>query len=94
LAESDNSSQELIPHLVLARFGIRLVILVTFAAFGGVGFGASLAALSVMAAILCTIVATVRREAVFARALNHWDEAIGYAALYFLCVALNLSSPL
>jgi len=30
----------------------------------------------------------------FSRALNHWDEAVAYAALYFLCVGLNLSSPL
>jgi hypothetical protein len=94
VAESDHSSRELIPHLVLARFCIRLVILVSFAAFGGVGFGASLAALLAMATILCTIVATVRREAIFARALNHWDESVAYAALYFVCVALNLSSPL
>jgi len=47
-----------------------------------------------MAALLCTVVATVRREAMLSRALNHWDEAIAYAALYFLLVTLNLSSPL
>ena len=47
-----------------------------------------------MAALLCTVVATVRREAMFSRALNHWDEALAYAALHFLLVSLNLSSPL
>jgi len=54
----------------------------------------SLAALIAMAALLCTVVATVRREAMFPRPLSHWDEAIAYAALYFLLVSLNLSSPL
>jgi len=94
LAELGHSSRELSPYLVLIRFGVRITILITFAAFSSAGFGASLAALLAMASILCTVVATVRREAIFSRALNHWDEALAYAALYFLLVSFNFSSPL
>jgi hypothetical protein len=82
------------PYLVLIRFCMRIIILIIFAAFSSVGFGVSLAALLAMAALLCTLVATLRREAMFSRAFNHWDEALAYAALYFLLVTLNLSSPL
>jgi len=79
--------------LVLARFCIRIVILMTFAALSGGGFGTSFAALSAMSAVLSAVVAVVRREAVFPRTLNHWDEAFAYAALYFLTVGLGLSAP-
>jgi hypothetical protein len=94
LAELGHTSRELSPYLVLIRFCMRIIILVTFAAFGTVGFGMSLAAMLAMAALLCTLVATIRRETMFSRAINHWDEALAYAALYFLLVSLNLSSPL
>jgi hypothetical protein len=93
LAQIQNPPRELNPRQVLLRFGIRISILTVFAAFGSVGFGRSLAALLAMSAILCSVVAAVRREAVFSRSLNHWDEAVIYAALYFLCVAIDLSSP-
>jgi hypothetical protein len=94
LAELGHPSRELNPYLVLIRFSMRIIILIAFAAFSSAGFGLSLAALLAMAALLCTVVATVRRETMFPRALNHWDEAVAYAALYFLLVSLNLSSPL
>ena len=94
MAELKHSSRELSPYLVLIRFCMRIIILITFAAFGSVGFGVSLAALLAMASILCTVVATVKRETLLSRALNHWDEAVAYAALYLLCVSLNLSSPI
>ena len=94
MAKPENPPRELSPHLVLVRFGIRITILTTFAALGGAGFGTSLAALSAMAAILCSVAAAVQREVVFPRSLNHWDEALAYAALYFLTVGLGLSSPI
>lgn len=94
MAELGRSSRQLSPYLVLIRFCMRIIILITFAAFGSVGFGMSLAALLAMAAFLCTLVATVRRETMFSRSLNHWDEAVAYAAFYALLVSLNLSSPL
>lgn len=93
MAKLENPPHEVSPHLVLARFGIRIIILTTFAALGGAGFGRSFAALSAMSSILCAVVASIRREAVFPRTLNHWDEAAAYAALYFLTVGLGLSSP-
>ena len=88
-----NPPRELNPYLVLARFGVRLTILIAFAAFGSIGFCNSLAALLAMSAVLCAIVAAIRREAAFPRTLNHWDEAIIYAALYFLSVRLGLATP-
>jgi hypothetical protein len=36
----------------------------------------------------------VRREPAFPSTLNHWDEVLAYAALYFLTVGLGLSSPI
>jgi hypothetical protein len=74
---------------VLGRFFLRLVILASFAAFGGIGFGRSLAALLWMSVILCAVVGTMRREPVFHAALNHWDEAVAYAALYTLVNELS-----
>jgi hypothetical protein len=94
LAQRLNPPRDLSPYLVLVRFCVRITILVVFAAFGSIGFGNSLAALLAMSTILCAMVAAVRREAAFPYALNHWDEAIAYAALYFLSVGLGLSSPL
>jgi len=94
LAQPQTPPRDLSPYLVLSRFGIRIIILTTFAVLGGAGFGNSFAALSAMASVLCAIVATVRREPAFPRTLNHWDEALAYAALYFVTVALGLSSPI
>lgn len=94
MTELGHSSRQLSPYLVLIRFSVRIVILITFATFSSVGFGVCLAALLAMASLLCTVVATARREAMFSRALSHWDEAVAYAALYFLLVSLKLSSPL
>jgi hypothetical protein len=74
---------------VLGRFFLRLVILASFAAFSGIGFGRSLAALLWMSIILCVVVGTMRREPVFHATLNHWDEAVAYAALYALVSGLN-----
>jgi hypothetical protein len=81
--------QELRSGQVLGRFFLRLIILAGFAAFGGIGFGRSLAALLWMSIILCVVVGTMRREPVFHATLNHWDEAVAYATLYALVSALN-----
>ncbi len=74
---------------VLARFGVRMAILIAFATFGGVGFGRSMAALMWMAIVLAAVVATAKRERPFGAALNHWDEAAGYAAIFALVRTLN-----
>ncbi len=94
MAQIQNPPRELGSRRVLVRFAIRTTILAAFAALGSIDVGKSLAALLAMSAILCAVLAVVRRETAFPPAINHWDEALAYAALYFLTVALGLSSPL
>ena len=76
---------------VLARFGFRLLILIGFATFGGIGFGNSLAALLWMSTILCAVIAAIRRERPFDAVLNYWDEMATYAAMCMLVSGLNQS---
>jgi hypothetical protein len=78
---------------VLFRFCVRMSILMAFSAFGGVGFTRSLAALAAMSTILCAILASAKREAFLGAQLNYWDEAVAYAALYFLIGGVNLPAP-
>ena len=76
---------------MLVRFGFRLLILVIFAMFGSIGFGNSLVALLWMSAILCAVMAVIRREPPFDAMLNHWDEMVTYAAMCMLVSGLNQS---
>jgi hypothetical protein len=76
---------------VLVRFGFRLLILVIFAMFGSIGFGNSLVALLWMSAILCAVMAVIRREQPYDAMLNHWDEMVAYAAMCMLVSGLNQS---
>ncbi|MGJ5178527.1 hypothetical protein ACQR16_19410 [Bradyrhizobium oligotrophicum] len=86
---SADKSVELSTARVLLRFGLRTAILGLFATFGSIGFGRSLAALLWMTVILCAVLATLRRERVFTAGLNHWDEMIGYLALYCAAMSFN-----
>jgi len=79
---------------VLARFLLRMIILVVFAAFGSIGFGRSLAALLGMSTILSAVIGTMRREPPFDIVLNHWDETVAYAALFSLVSSFTPSVPL
>ncbi|WP_315775898.1 hypothetical protein [Bradyrhizobium sp. SZCCHNR1047] len=88
---SADKATELPAARVLLRFLLRMLVLILFAAFGSIGFGLSLAALLWMTTILCAVLATLRRERVFAASLNHWDEMIGYTALY--CAVMALIQP-
>jgi hypothetical protein len=72
---------ELNSRQVLFRAAFRLVLLTCFATFGTRAFGQTLASLLALAAIFCAIVAAMRDEAIFGRALTHWDEAATYAVL-------------
>lgn len=74
---------------VLARFGVRLIVLTAFAAFGSIGFGRSLVALFWMSTLLSAVIGSVRRELPLAPQLNHWDEMVAYAALCALINALH-----
>jgi hypothetical protein len=78
---------------MLVRFGVRMIILVVFAAFGRIGFGISLAALLWMSTIFSAVVGAVRREPLFDTVLNHWDEAAAYAALYCLVGEVSQAAP-
>jgi hypothetical protein len=89
LPQSSDISRALSPARAIARFAVRVLLLATFAAFGGIGFGRSLAALVWMSIILCAAVALLRREPLFGPTLNHWDEAIAFGALFALVHIAN-----
>jgi hypothetical protein len=81
LAQLPNLTQELRSTQVIVRFCVRIIVLVVFAAFGGIGFDRSLTALLWMSAMLSAVLATLERETPFDAVLNHWDETMAYAAL-------------
>ena len=72
---------------------MRMIVLSVFAAFGSAGFSSSLTALLWMSAMLSAIVGVVRREPPADIVLNHWDEAVAYAALLSLVTAINHPAP-
>ena len=87
-------SRELASTQVLVRFGLRMFILLAFAAFASIGFGKSLAALLWMSIILCAAIGVIRREPLFGGVLNHWDETVAYLALCYLVGGLNQAGPI
>jgi hypothetical protein len=78
---------------VLARFFLRIVILVAFATFGSIGFGRSLVALLWMSTIISAVIGAIKREPPFDAILNHWDETAAYAALCCLVSAFSQAVP-
>jgi hypothetical protein len=78
---------------VIIRFCLRVGILVIFAAFASIGFGRSLAALLWMSIVLCAVLGAVKREPPLGMVLNHWDEAIAYAALFSLVSVFDHAVP-
>jgi hypothetical protein len=92
LAQSPNidSTQRLKSTQVIARFCVRMTILMIFAAFGSIGFGQSLTALLWMATILSAMLATLWREEPLDSVLNHWDETM-VAALCCLAIGFDHS---
>jgi hypothetical protein len=93
LAQLKNLPRELRSTQVIVRFCLRMVILALFAAFGSIGFSKSLAALLWMSIILSAVIGTMRREPPFDITLNHWDEAVAYAALFSLVSSFNHPVP-
>ena len=81
MAQLPNFTQELRSTQVIVRFCVRIIVLIVFAAFGGIGFDRSLTALLWMSAMLSAVLATLEREAPLGAVLNHWDETLAYAAL-------------
>ena len=84
-----NLRRQLRSTQVLIRFGIRLLILIAFAGFGSIGLNQSLLALFWMAAVLCALIAAIRRERFLDHDLNHWDEMAAYSALCALTRSLG-----
>jgi hypothetical protein len=84
-----NLPQRLRSTQVLIRFGLRLLILIAFAGFGSIGLNQSLLALFWMAAVLCALIACIRRERFLDHELNHWDEMAAYSALCALTRSLG-----
>ena len=74
---------------VLVRFGLRLLILVTFAGFSSVGLLQGLMVLFWMATALCAVIAGIRQERFLDHELNHWDEMAAYGALCALTRSLG-----
>lgn len=74
---------------VIIRFWLRMVILLVFAAFSSIRFDQSLMLLLLMSTILSAVMATLKREEPLGSVLNHWDEAIAYAALCCLIITFN-----
>jgi uncharacterized membrane protein YcaP (DUF421 family) len=89
-----NLPQELRSTQVILRFFVRMIVLVVFANFGGIGFGRSLAALLWMSTILSAVIGAVRREPLLDAVLNHWDETVAYAALFCLVMGFDQALPL
>ena len=77
---------------VIVRFLLRMVILLVFAAFS-IRFDQSLMLLLLMSTILSAVLAAFKREEPLGSVLNHWDEAIAYAALCCLIIAFNFHVP-
>ncbi len=71
-----------------------MIILAIFAAFGSIGFDRSLIALLWMSTILSAVLATLEREQPLGAVLNHWDEAMAYAALCCLVAGFDRAIPI
>ena len=93
MAQLPNLPQQLISTQVIVRFALRMIILVVFAMFAGIGFGRSFAALLWMSTIFSAVMGTIRREPPFGAVLNHWDETVTYAALLALVSNFNQTVP-
>ena len=94
MAQLPNLTQELKSTQVIVRFCLRMVVLVIFAAFGGIGFDRSLTALLWMSTILSAVLATVQHEEPLDVVLNHWDETMAYAALCCLVSGFDHTAPI
>ena len=78
---------------VIIRFWLRMIVLFVFSAFSNIRFDQILTLLLLMSIILSVVLATFKREQPLASALNHWDEAIAYAALCCLIIAFGDRVP-
>ena len=73
---------------VLFRFGLRLVVLVSFASLGTSGYVRAFLALLLMSVLMCVGWALARRELLLGGRLTNWDEAAAYGCLASLMAAI------
>ena len=83
LAQASKSTE------VILRFGLRMAAITAFAVLCGIGFQRGLTLMLWMSAILGAVIATFDREQPLSSGLNHWDEAMAYAALCSLACAFD-----
>lgn len=74
---------------VVVRFGLRMAAIAAFAVFGDIGFQRGLTLMLWISAILGAAIAMFDREQPLTSVLNHWDEAMAYAALCSLACAFE-----
>jgi len=74
---------------VMLRFGLRLTAILVFAVLGGIGFERGLTVMLWMSTILSGVIAAFDREEPLDASLNHWDEAMAFAALCCLACAFE-----
>jgi hypothetical protein len=91
--QSRDLPQGLASSRVLIRFGVRMIILATFAGFSSIGFTRGLATLMWMAIVFSSVVAIIRRERLLESDLNHWDETAAYAAVSSLISIFTHAAP-
>ena len=89
-----NLTREVKSIQVIARFCLGMTILVIFAAFSSIGFNRSLTAFLWMSTILSAVLATIWHEEPLDLILNHWDEAMAYAALCCLTSGFDHTLPI
>jgi hypothetical protein len=77
----------------IVRFWLRMAILLIFAAFSSIRFDQTLTLLLLMSTLLSAVLAILKREQPLAPVVNHWDEAITYAALCCLIISFNTHVP-
>jgi hypothetical protein len=75
---------------VMLRFGLRMTAILAFAVVGGIGFERGLTVMLWMSTILSGVIAAFDHEEPLAASLNHWDEAMAFAAL--CCLACTFES--
>jgi hypothetical protein len=71
---------------VAARCALRVAAIGMVAMFSSEGFGKSLVALFAVCAILCVVLALVRRERAFGPTLTHWEEGTAYVMLCLIAL--------
>ncbi|GGF15453.1 hypothetical protein GCM10011611_21540 [Aliidongia dinghuensis] len=81
----------------LGGFVLKLMLYAVFAVPAAVGSGHplvryvnNLGAICVFAAVLCGFLALLQRQRPGDRALNQWDEALGFAGIFFLLRGIAL----